>query len=121
MDIYDIYTEMGLRKKNDYCFEGVFATGEFDELGDYGAGLLNVSISLCAKKSGYYVHFSIGTIDDGGWTAWLDFEQKEAAKAKLEEIARVFEEKMNRSLVLPTAKVLNEWLRLLGMYGTYQG
>jgi hypothetical protein len=124
MSIYEIHKELGLSQDNDYRWNGVYGTGDFDAIHDYNAGILNVGISvLLSAKDKYTVMFHICTIDDGGWQA-PDIKEdydKEAVLARSKEIAESFIQFMDGSTKLPTEKELNAHLMTIGLWGKNTG
>lgn len=123
-NIYDIRKMMGLNKEHDFRYYGTYATGKFDALEDYGAGILSVSISASRRmKDKWGVMFSLGTIDDGNWQA-LDVREdysSEQAIARVKEIADAFDSYMDRFLKLPTEEELNKFLMTVELWGEYVG
>jgi hypothetical protein len=127
VDIYKINELLGLHKRNDSAYCGTYATGAFEELHDYGAGLLQVHISATVASlklpQTFTVHFGLSTIDDGGWQAWdgrCDYTEEEAV-ARLKEIAEAFDKFMDGSTTLPTERELNAFLMPLKLWGICTG
>lgn len=122
MNIWQIREQLGLRK-TDQGYNGVFCTGEFDQLHDYGAGLLELNIKYSKQADGIWVRFSLGTIDDGNWAGWdfKNYKTEEEAQERVEEIKKTFDKHMGNSTTLPTEETLNKWLSKIGLYGVYTG
>ena len=124
MDINDIHKELGLKKINEGSYRGVYSTGDFDGIHDYGAGLLGVLIFITATaKDKYTVGLTIYTIDDGGWQACdvkTDYD-KEAAIERMEQVAQSFIEYMYGDTKLPSEKDLNKHLMTLSLWGEFTG
>lgn len=122
MDIWQIREELGL-KKEERGYRGVFCTGDFDQLHDYGAGLLEVKIRYLRQSDSISVYFTLGTIDDGNWAAWdsKKYQTKEEAQARVEEIKETFDKHMGNSTSLPKEETLNGWLKKINLWGVYTG
>lgn len=133
VEVYDLAKKLGIRTlvrgdagyhPNRLVFQGVVATGRFDQLGDYGQGLLRIRIGamfLCGgKPEGLReVQILLTTIDDGCWRAVAAPLETEAADALATRIAEDFAREFSK--VLPTENRLNEWLRQFGLWGMYEG
>lgn len=128
-DIHQVRDLLGLRQEDPLTWIGVFCTGEFDELHDYSAGLLEVHIrAIKQKKKGeetfsYLVRFSLLTVDDGSWGAWDEepYKTSEEAEVRIAQIVKMFQDRIGDSTVLPKEKVLNSWLKEVGLWGVYEG
>ena len=122
-----MYKSMGLkqiRKNFPPKWEGVYGTGDFDNLFDYNAGLLKVFVSVSpesTKLDKWVVMFGISTIDDGVWQAFNIAMSKDDAFKKATDVAEGFIKFQDRSKVLPTEKELNDFLMSYGLWGEYTG
>lgn len=88
-----------------YC--GVFCTGDFREIGDYGKGLLKISVGNHHK--GQKCVLTISTIDDGCYKGYGDSE------VDIEKFVEDFHE--NFGNVLPQNEIFADFLLKYGMYG----
>lgn len=123
MDIVELSENLGL-KKTEFGYSGVYTTGQFDELCDYDAGLLEVKIKALPRTGDKWIfHFSLCTVDDGGWGAWDTREDytREEVDARVEQVYELFMSKMGNSKKLPKASTLNKWFRTIGLYGVHTG
>lgn len=120
-NIWEIRDLLGLRHSGR-GYEGTFTTGAFDQLFDYDAGLLFVSMRRI-PASPYSFMISISTVDDGVWQA-EDLKQdytEEEADQRTEEIVNAFLKFMDGSTKLPSEKDLNQFLQKFGIWGRYTG
>lgn len=120
MTIWEIEKEMGLRKKDSphhtggFYYEGVFATGDFKGVDDYGRGLLSVKISQLPPYPTNKI--SITTIDDG---VWQGFSDEIFTPEIIEKLAKDFSDEFRN--VLPTEEKLNKFLNKYKIHGLYTG
>ena len=87
---------------------------------DYGAGFYDISISYVTHplygSPSHYCRVWFGTIDDGDFGSWNDFETKEEALNLLEKVVKKFED-ITR---LPSSEELNVMFRELGVYFCFE-
>lgn len=59
------------------------------------------------------------TVDDGSWGAWDEepYRTIEEAEARIVQIVKMFQDRIEDSTVLPKEKVLNSWLKEVGLWG----
>lgn len=117
MDIWQIRNELGLKKYNDpntkdgYGYKGVVSTGDFTCIGDYGVGLLCVSIKNPTELK--YPIITITTIDDGVWQGYGN------KIIDVNELVEKFDK--NFGVKLPSENELNDFLSTYGIFGQYTG
>lgn len=116
MNIHEIRKELGLKKLPEpnygVMYEGVLVAAEFDGLYCYGAGILTVSVYRLNPLIPTPL-ITITTVDDGVWAAHADKE------VDVEDLVKNFTAKFG--ILLPSERVLNEFLRKYGAYGTNEG
>lgn len=110
---YSIKPFLGLKIVNGKA-KGVMFTKNFEGVKDYGAGVLDVKISLDYPETNF-TGLTISTIDDGAWQA----EITNLKKFDLVEFVEIFDKKFGYSL--PTEEALNDFLRCFGMFGMFTG
>lgn len=125
-DIMELESLFGL-KKVFTGYKGIYLSGDFNGVNDNGRGLLNVSIFVTLSNNFQEIEWtpllSISTIDDSVWQALgsKNYKLKKDAEEEVEKIAKLFLEKMGKSLKLPRETILNEWLSDLKMSGKNTG
>ena len=117
MNIWEIQKELGFRKiitnksKCGYEYKGVFTTGNFTCIGDYGIGLLTLTITNPVKNE--YPSVIVTTIDDGVWQGYGN------KQINIDEIISEFEK--NFGVQLPSENEFNVFLNSYGIHGAYTG
>ena len=119
---YDLLKEMREKQKitetGENRYNKIIQSGELaKEHYDYGVGFYDVSIYYrCFKGGKHCCRVWFGTVDDGDFGSWNDFETKEEALNLLEKVVKKFED-ITR---LPSSEELNVMFRELGVYFCFE-
>lgn len=122
IDFKDITSKLGFKEYTEsftgtVYYQGIFITGHFEELYDYGTGLVMMRVKEYNLKDKIDTHkISISTVDDGVWSAYGNHL---LGKDKLYRLQSEITQKWGH--VLPTAKELNNLLQNYGLFGIYTG
>ena len=117
MNIHEIKDNLGLKKYFDdqlydgFGYRGVLATGNFTCVGDYGVGLLTMTVKNPNKLD--HPTITITTIDDGVWQGYGN------TFVNVNTLAKQFTHTFG--IMLPTEEELNIFLKPYGIYGQYTG
>lgn len=117
MNIWEIHELLGLKKfeakftKDGFQYRGVLATGKFNGVDDYDAGLLEMQVQNPIDLK--YPMVIITTIDDG---VWQGFGKKHI---DIELFVKEFNKSFRCSL--PTEEKLNDFLNQYEIHGLYTG
>jgi len=101
----------------EYKWNKLIQSGDLaKEHHDYGVGFYDLSIYHFYFDKQHFCRVWFGTIDDGDFGSWNDFETKEEALILLEKIVKKFDQ-IDR---LPSSEELNKEFRDIGVYFTHE-
>jgi len=101
-----------MEKTGEYSWNKMIQTGSLS-LHDYRTGYIDLSIYYLLQSQKHYCRI---TIDDGDFGSWNEFDTAKEAKELVDKAVNFF----NDMIIFPTDEELNEELRPLGIYVTYE-